>query len=669
MAITMTGFAQTKCLRAKAEKLQRRDISLKTAYTGLQDAPIMSFASAQAVPNNPNKDEEADTLDFQTMMTYYDLQCNGFVANRMYRYEDGTVGVVATYSQTNSTADRGTGYNYFNGSEFLWDVEQNPIPGRVESERTGWPCYTKYGANGEIIIAHCTMEGSDDSHLSYYIRENKGEGTWDGPHYIPNPDPEEIGAPSSDLTWPKIATSGENNSIIHVLGCSQDGDSKLSYLFYSRSTDGENWTTTFVPTLQDWEHDGYTSDYYSLAANGNTVAILLTGTPWRHGYVIKSEDNGETWKQIKYWDNPHPDSPETPHETDESTLYGEDHPLYCPETASIAIDNNGIVHGVFSAWEVVHDELGSSVGVYYGKSIDGIFYWNETMGTLKAPEWVYPEDSLNVMPSDPHNVFRLWWPGAEDSEYIYRNLTNNCVGFLPNYSDAVMDNIYYGDDYQSYWYGTSVLPSICIDESGAIAIGYSSPDAERQANDGKYLRSIYVTYLEAPYHMGDHYGEITAEPGDVYYLEARLQDADDFMHSYDECVALNSPQNTTNKEFWFSYQADDMPGFYIGNTGLQPSATYNYIWATMFKPGIEGLAVEENIPASNTKMEIYPNPAINQLNVRLENDAQISIYNIMGQNVLNRQGVKGVNTIDVNDLTSGVYFISAGTVTQKLIVK
>jgi hypothetical protein len=68
-------------------------------------------------------------------------------------------------------------------------------------------------------------------------------------------------------------------------------------------------------------------------------------------------------------------------------------------------------------------------------------------------------------------------------------------------------------------------------------------------------------------------------------------------------------------------------------------------------------------------MEIYPNPAVNQLNVRLENNAEISVYNIMGQNVLNMQGVKGVNTINVNDLNSGVYFITAGTVTQKFVVK
>ena len=89
----------------------------------------------------------------------------------------------------------------------------------------------------------------------------------------------------------------------------------------------------------------------------------------------------------------------------------------------------------------------------------------------------------------------------------------------------------------------------------------------------------------------------------------------------------------------------------------------------MVKPDFEGLGVEENVVAENTKMEVYPNPAVSELNVRLENSAEINVFNIMGQNVLNMQGVKGVNQINISDLTSGVYFISAGSVTQKFIVK
>ena len=661
LAVGMTGFAQTKSQPVKAEKGKVGTASIyKQAHKGINDAAVMSFAPSQVLPSNPSRDAEFP-VDCQTMLTYYDLQANGFVADRMHRFEDGTLGLVATYAQNTNWSDRGTGYDYYNGSEFIYDIENNPMPGRIEVEKTGWPCYAQYGPEGEIMIAHT------GSQLTYYFREKKGEGDWDGPHYIPNPTG--LGAATCDMTWPKLATSGPDHRIIHVLGADQDSDNLGdTYLFYSRSTDGETWETTYVPTIADWEHTIYSSDYYSLAANGNYVAILLCGDIMGHGYVIKSADNGETWEQIKFWDNPYAG---LDWETDPNSLFDEDHTMYGPETGCIAIDNNGMVHGVFSSHNYYHAELGTSYNFYHGKGIDGIFYWNETMGTMVAPEWVCPDDGT-IIPSDPHNCFRMWWPYDGAGEYVVRNFeSNNLIGFIDPelYTDMENDNIYAEQDYYSFFQGCSALPACCIDESGVIAVGYSCPDALRLSNNNKYLRSIYVTFIEAPYRMADHYGEYTEEFGDIYYNQFKLQDADDFMHSYDEAVATMSPQNTTNMEFWFGYQADDTPGFLVPSGATQTSATDNYIWATMVKPNIEGLAVEEQVAAANTKMDIYPNPVVNQLNVKLENNAEISIFNIMGQNVLNMQGVKGVNTINVNDLTSGVYFISAGTVTQKFIVK
>ncbi|MBO7616817.1 MAG: T9SS type A sorting domain-containing protein, partial [Bacteroidales bacterium] len=71
----------------------------------------------------------------------------------------------------------------------------------------------------------------------------------------------------------------------------------------------------------------------------------------------------------------------------------------------------------------------------------------------------------------------------------------------------------------------------------------------------------------------------------------------------------------------------------------------------------------------NTHMAVYPNPAVDQLNITLSQNADITIYNIMGQNVMNVEGHAGANTINISNLTSGVYFVNAGSDTQKFIVK
>jgi hypothetical protein len=41
----------------------------------------------------------------------------------------------------------------------------------------------------------------------------------------------------------------------------------------------------------------------------------------------------------------------------------------------------------------------------------------------------------------------------------------------------------------------------------------------------------------------------------------------------------------------------------------------------------------------------------------------------MGQAVMNVEGHVGVNSININELNAGIYFVSAGSDTQKFIVK
>ena len=82
-----------------------------------------------------------------------------------------------------------------------------------------------------------------------------------------------------------------------------------------------------------------------------------------------------------------------------------------------------------------------------------------------------------------------------------------------------------------------------------------------------------------------------------------------------------------------------------------------------------GFDATQDKPVNNTQMTIWPNPVENRMNVTLNQDGEVVIYNLTGQVVSRFNGHAGANSVDVTSLNSGVYFITSGTATQKFIVK
>lgn len=74
-------------------------------------------------------------------------------------------------------------------------------------------------------------------------------------------------------------------------------------------------------------------------------------------------------------------------------------------------------------------------------------------------------------------------------------------------------------------------------------------------------------------------------------------------------------------------------------------------------------------------IRIYPNPSMNQLTIDLggRQDFSLTIYNDMGQAVLNKELNSQVNKIDINHLAIGFYLVKVSnkviTIDNKLIVK
>ncbi len=78
-------------------------------------------------------------------------------------------------------------------------------------------------------------------------------------------------------------------------------------------------------------------------------------------------------------------------------------------------------------------------------------------------------------------------------------------------------------------------------------------------------------------------------------------------------------------------------------------------------------------PVVEPQNRIYPNPAVNKVMVNLAANAQISIYALTGEKVMEKNLLQGVNTIEISNLHSGVYLVKiqmpSRTETHRLIVK
>ena len=643
LALGFSAFAQQRVAKndirsaqAKAEKVSMGNEKIN---------PATNFAPQTAKSVVVNRYD--DVLDGETMMTMYDLQSNHFCSNRMYAMENGSAAIVATFSHepNQSASDRGTGYNFFNGETEEWmDMPEE----RVESMRTGWPTIAPYGDRGEILISHAPMR--------CWTREVAGEGEWVYRGELPI-SPE--GFPyADDASWPRVATSGDNHNIIHVIGDIQHSgtDATEHYQVYLRSEDAENWTITYSPLEQvGFESTGgFSAEDYAIAANGHNVAILYTGSMTNSVWMFKSTDDGLTWNARRVWEDPY----EGISLDDPNLVYSDT--LYRPMSGAVVIDNGGVVHVALNVLEMAHwaDTEPGYYSYFYGRMVDGILYWNDTQ---EGP--VQSEDG------NPHHAARLWWPIPEEPGYVRMHAdSTKWIGYIPMYEGYEWDNdkFYNGDDYHPRFYSASGHPALSCDPYGNICCAFSSPCVRRLDDNGTYYyRSIYTSY----YNVDKGYWEQDVE--DLCDEEVNFM----FLYS-DNLFTLSAPNTYKPGEFWVGFQSDDLIGLYWGSGAAQTQASENIIHAMRIDAEDEYVSVPENYEAKDVVYNIYPNPATDYVVVKSSQDveANISIVNLVGQTVkqFNKSLKMGENTIGI-DLKSGIYFctISANgfNKTIKFVVK
>jgi hypothetical protein len=551
--------------------------------------------------------------------TVYDNQTNGSVANRIYAFPDGTIAATWIFGNADPNfADRGTGYNYFDGTS--WGPEPTA---RIENARCGWGCYSPLGA-GEIVAAH-----NGSSALLISKRPIRGTGAWTVTQLL-GPS---VGG-STALLWPRIMASGNT---VHIIACTDDGTYQgLSRaLVYYRSTDGgTTWVgPTILPGLDaasvgavaNTSFKGFGGDNYAFAApRGDTVAFVVASA-FRGIWVMKSFDNGLTWTKTTVSD--------IPTFTDITPLiYSNDGCL------SMAMDNGGKAHVVFGRMGVSDDTFTDDT-YNYRPYMDGLVYWEEGMPILDTT-------ALN----------------NADSLLAHGNL----LAYMQDYNDnGVIDFPTVGSgEFPFGLYGASLssLAQIVIDNDDNMFVSYSQC-REDLINTGSFPNTELYRHL---YLTSKHQGESAWRDG--------LDLTDDLEHAFDECVYA-SLSFSTNNNLHLLVQIDPEPGTAIGSDADPYGDNFMYYLSFPTFVGTKPFDISKDVSVS-------PNPATDfaDVHVMLSNSANVEVYvyDVMGKLVANNnfgQQPTGnhIYKINTSSLTSGVYIfnIQAGgsRTTKKVVVK
>ncbi len=399
--------------------------------------------------------------------TEYDLQTNyGTAGNRVHRWDDGTISVVWTRGiQGPSYSDRGTGYNYFNGT--TW----GPSPtDRIESAtlRTGWPNISGTSQSGEYVVNHGTNP------TNFISRSSKGTGTWT-----------ESTPDTTNMTWPRMVTGGANGNSVHVIGNENGGS---FYMTYSRSLDGgATWVDQDVvlPGEAATYFEGQV-DAYDLDARGDVIAIVMGG--WTENLTLwKSTDNGATWTTTVV-----SEFPLAPYDYTASgsvtDIDGDgiiDTVLVAGQDPSVVIDNNNVCHVATSAMFVLDDDTAAGGSYSYFPGTDGLFYWNESMGanTLlnnmvaemndrDGDGMISVEPSIALYQCGLTGMPGLGIDGQNNVHLVYSSLQENTTNGAPVDPQSYRNAYYmYSSDGGTTWSTPATVEESDFDEQVFTAMG------------------------------------------------------------------------------------------------------------------------------------------------------------------------------------------------------
>ena len=587
----------------------------------------------QQQPNEYVSNLKSVLTDPTLFNSYYDLQTNASSGQqRIYQFPDGTLGGVGTMSLTStgtSWPDRGTGYNYYNGT--TWGTLPTV---RVETGvRTGWPSYQPWGATGECILAHQFPTGN----LQLSTRPVKGTGAWTTTNNLVPPS----SVPA--MAWPRMITNGTDHMNIHVIAVTEPtANGGVVYngmdgaLCYARSTDGgATWSAwQQLPGTASTDYIAISADVYAWAMpHGDTLAFVC-GDNFTDEFLMKSTDNGTTWTKTIIFPNPY-------------NLVGfpgtqGDPGFFNPDgTSACALDYYGNAHVCFG----IQWDSATATGANYLPNCNGLVYWNESMPQILDlnPDSVYNHGNLIAWQQDT----TVFWAGGSAP--------------LP---------------FASYYTSLTSNPGILIDQNDDMFVIWSS------VTHWKDISPLHL-YMR---HVFQRIGHIYSD-GSFWFHSDMSDLTHDYVYNFLECMYADISQSSYDDQLHILFQGDTYAGSFVKSlnnpnyVGQTVGTINSFIVLNIQQPVWIG-EKKNNNNITLTVSPNWPNPFTGTTSVTVSNlkpgNMSIGITNIVGQseNLIDYGYINaGSNNyiIDGNRLLPGVYFytiyLDKESVTKKMVVE
>jgi hypothetical protein len=628
-------FAQVNSSQSYTKNLLKA-VNNKVTMSGEE---VLSHLMVNPNPTTSSNAKLASANEVVIGTTTYDLQSNAAVQNRIVHHDDGTISAGWTTSQqlNASWSDRGTGYNFFDGTN--WGA--NPTT-RLESSRGGWPSILAMGSGKEASITHNT----DNSHINMTYRSTTGTGSWSEQNISSLNDSTGI---YRYMIWNRSAVGGLNKETIHMVALTAPtGNGGTTYngldgaLLYYRSLDeGLTWDIQDMqlPGMDTSMFTGMSGDVYTVTAQGETVVVGYFND-WGDSFIVKSIDNGTTWEKTTFLDFPVDKyAMDDGLDLDGDGTYDQ---VYSTDNyGAIVLDATGEAHVFYGIMMYLDDDLTDASSSWF-PGINGIGYWNESMGEDVTPATVHAGDTS------------LWYSDMMNDNWIVQAPDLN--------GDGIVDGVDSTGGYALYYASRASMPNAGISANGEIYLSFSGY-TETADNGSQVFRHLYIT-------KSSDGGSTWKTPVDVTPNVSWI--------GMKECV-FGSMVPTVDDKIRIVFQMDNEPGLIV--RGDEDLVDFNdIVYIEIDTVGLFGTSVSVNDIKNTTQFTVYPNPANDYTSIAISLDKTekviLTIVDLLGKEISKEEKVfySGTTTemLDVSNFQNGVYFINLQVgnkiTTQKLVI-